>query len=606
MIAAADCRRTAECLYDYLGNALPAAERSELENHLRACASCREAVARIREVQTLLAGARAAEAPSRDFAERTGERFTTGVAPFVAPLPADEPAPAAGRNRLAKALGAMPWWTVSGAFHALLLLLVTLIGAALGRAQDDTVIVTDLARRPPEEQKIEPVTRDIFRNPVPLETAQVVVEQQMVEVRDEVEVADHAETVNDSELNSARGEESAIADVPLGGQGVFASIGLGGGGGGAFGQRVGGGRRRLALQHGGGQKTEAAVDAGLAWLARNQEPDGRWDSKKFGGAQGMWEAKPGDAARTVDVAVTGMALLAFLGAGHTEKVGKYKENVRNAIDWVIAQQADTGTIGHDGGGYGHAIAGMALSEAAAMGRIERTKAAAQKAVDRTCGAGTKWEEQSERGGWGYAPYQLSTVTGDISNSGWHMMFVKSAKVAGLQVNPASLEGILKYLDAVERGKKEGDPYSGHRYVYTPQDDISQVRPTRCSIGLLCRQFFGTPPEELADGVNHMLETGKLPHSGLKADGAWQDGAGVNLYYCYYGTLVCFQQGGEVWKNWNEALKKALPPTQIKDGGPNDGSWDPRGTNADHWGRVGQTALSILCLEVYYRYLPLYR
>lgn len=38
----------------------------------------------------------------------------------------------------------------------------------------------------------------------------------------------------------------------------------------------------------------------------------------------------------------------------------------------------------------------------------------------------------------------------------------------------------------------------------------------------------------------------------------------------------------------------------------DGSWDPVGDYSTEWGRVGQTALSCLCLEVYYRYLPMYK
>ena len=41
-----------------------------------------------------------------------------------------------------------------------------------------------------------------------------------------------------------------------------------------------------------------------------------------------------------------------------------------------------------------------------------------------------------------------------------------------------------------------------------------------------------------------------------------------------------------------------------------GSWDPSNPRPDHWGeaagRLFQTSLSILTLEVYYRYLPLYR
>jgi hypothetical protein len=36
-------------------------------------------------------------------------------------------------------------------------------------------------------------------------------------------------------------------------------------------------------------------------------------------------------------------------------------------------------------------------------------------------------------------------------------------------------------------------------------------------------------------------------------------------------------------------------------GDDAGSWEPKGPYSNEWGRVGQTALSALCLEVYYRY-----
>ena len=51
------------------------------------------------------------------------------------------------------------------------------------------------------------------------------------------------------------------------------------------------------------------------------------------------------------------------------------------------------------------------------------------------------------------------------------------------------------------------------------------------------------------------------------------------------------------------MKPALIEGQVK-GGADDGSWDPKG--AAHSGRVMSTALAVLCLEVYYRYLPLYK
>jgi hypothetical protein len=42
------------------------------------------------------------------------------------------------------------------------------------------------------------------------------------------------------------------------------------------------------------------------------------------------------------------------------------------------------------------------------------------------------------------------------------------------------------------------------------------------------------------------------------------------------------------------------------GADDDGSWDPVGVWCGKGGRVYSTAMGALCLEVYYRYLPLYK
>ncbi|NIP92439.1 MAG: hypothetical protein GWO24_02765, partial [Akkermansiaceae bacterium] len=54
---------------------------------------------------------------------------------------------------------------------------------------------------------------------------------------------------------------------------------------------------------GGSTNSESAVDKGLAYLARTQETNGRWDIRKHGGQGGH------------DVAATAFALLAFYGRG---------------------------------------------------------------------------------------------------------------------------------------------------------------------------------------------------------------------------------------------------------------------------------------------------
>ena len=98
--------------------------------------------------------------------------------------------------------------------------------------------------------------------------------------------------------------------------------------------RIGFASDRMAVLHarGGSAETEAAVQAALGWLAANQLNDGRWDASQFGGGQSS-AGNGHDRQRAglhADTGVTGLAVLAFLGAGHTHLHGTYQDTVRRA------------------------------------------------------------------------------------------------------------------------------------------------------------------------------------------------------------------------------------------------------------------------------------
>ena len=376
-----------------------------------------------------------------------------------------------------------------------------------------------------------------------------------------------------------------------GGKGTGTGLGVGPGGG-TFGRPDEAGRRVVVIKHGGtpgASGTEGAVRRALAWLARNQEPDGHWDARKL------------ESGEKTDTACTGLALLAFLGAGHTEKVGDHKENVRRAVAWLKSQQTAEGLIfdgsdagAHRGIGYPHAIAGMALVEAAGMGRIPETVAAAQRAVDYTA------QKHQNGGGYDKRGFRYHAgQDGDLSVTGWYVMQLKSARVAGLRVDHTAFEGIIKFLESVERKGDGGDKGYGPAsvYGYRPDDPHENTAHRLTAIGNLCRLFLGWKPQDVQASVQWFMDKGGVP----AAWGASQ----TDLYYWYYGTLCAFQQGGDVWKKWNTAMKRTLVDNQRRGGGE-DGSWDPVGDFAGEWGRVGQTALACMCLEVYYRYPLMYR
>lgn len=83
----------------------------------------------------------------------------------------------------------------------------------------------------------------------------------------------------------------------------------------------------------------------------------------------------------------------------------------------------------------------------------------------------------------------------------------------------------------------------------------------------------------------------------------------NVYYWYYATQVLHNVPGPEWDKWNRQMRRVLIESQSKEGCA-AGSWDPGKPYKDAWadagGRLMLTSLSALTLEVYYRYLPLYK
>ena len=78
----------------------------------------------------------------------------------------------------------------------------------------------------------------------------------------------------------------------------------------------------------------------------------------------------------------------------------------------------------------------------------------------------------------------------------------------------------------------------------------------------------------------------------------------NLYFNYYASQIMRHNGGEKWEHWNKQLRDYLIQTQAKQG-QERGSWQFREKHSLGAGRLYNTAMAIMTLEVYYRFLPLY-
>jgi hypothetical protein len=117
--------------------------------------------------------------------------------------------------------------------------------------------------------------------------------------------------------------------------------------------------------------------------------------------------------------------------------------------------------------------------------------------------------------------------------------------------------------------------------------------------LVCRQLLGWRRES----------PGLLQGSAYIADDL-ANSSERNIYYWYYATQLLHNMRDKHWKEWNQTMREGLIATQVKGNGCASGSWDPQDPAPDTWGsragRLFTTSLSLLTLEVYYRYLPLYR
>jgi len=350
----------------------------------------------------------------------------------------------------------------------------------------------------------------------------------------------------------------------------------------AYEQRAPEKRAEAVEKFGGSEETEKAVASALAWLARHQHPDGRWAAAGF---DDQCEQCGGKARFDTDIATTGLALLCFLGADHTHmKQGPYQDRVIRGITWLKNQQRDNGDLRGPETMYSHGIAAIALSEAYGMTGDPELRDHVQRAINFIAEARNR-----EMGGWRYEPGQL----GDTSVLGWQVMAMVSAKRAGLEVPQDALDGAADWLQTrVNQGATAGAPASEDGlYAYQPGQRHSA---SMTAEGMFVLQLLGAKRDERRMRNSADFVGKNLPR--------WNDEP--NTYYWYYATLALFQHQGRVWDTWNEAIKRQLLDNQRRSG-PAAGSWDP----LDNWskigGRVYQTAICTLSLEVYYRYLPLY-
>ncbi len=338
-------------------------------------------------------------------------------------------------------------------------------------------------------------------------------------------------------------------------------------------------RLQRAIERGGTPDTEKAVALGLQWLAKHQESDGRWNPRTTGGGhdnQVMGHQRPGSGVHS-DTGISGLALLAFLAAGHTHLSGDYQDVVANGLQFLLNSQSEDGHLSGKAALYDrmycHGIALLAISETLAATGDARLLEPVQRAVDYSVRS-----QHSTLGGWRYQPGD----EGDMSQFGWQVMGLHSARLGGAVVPEKTIEGMRRFLHSCTRGTHRGlgcyRPGEGHN-------------PTMTAEALLSRLLLepSVSQQTRSEAIDYLSQY--LPQSQQ-----------ANYYYWYYGTMALHHAGGAPWQRWNVAMQQTLLAKQVT-AGNRAGSWPADGVWSGYGGEVYSTAMATLCLEVYYRYRP---
>jgi formylglycine-generating enzyme required for sulfatase activity len=374
---------------------------------------------------------------------------------------------------------------------------------------------------------------------------------------------------------------------------------------------------RWLQTRGASVESEQAVADGLEWLARHQSPAGVWcdeclaviGTNPHARCQRGGACSGAGAAGNVDMALTGLAVLAFQAGGHYHFNGnRYSANVERGLQWIMDhQRSQDGALfglGFDvdhrrSNGvhmyfmYEHGIATFALAEACALARASnrppdpahlRAATAAIRFIERT---------QHDDGGWRYK--LAKSEPSDTSVAGWQVLALKTAIQAGIDVDPHCLARLRAFFKSCEMGRDGRTAYKVPKNLKTE---------ATTGIGMMVHEFLLHDPHSrlVRDAAPYLAKHATRHWGRAQPEQLLNTPKGTDYYQWYNCTMAMSQVGGEAWNEWNAAIRDLVTGLQVRGGGCEHGSWSPHvDVHCTRGGRVCTTALAVLSLEAYYRY-----
>jgi len=303
-------------------------------------------------------------------------------------------------------------------------------------------------------------------------------------------------------------------------------------------------------------ETLQAIERGLAWLAKQQKPDGSFGSGSQYGRH---------------VGITALAGLAFMSEGSVPGRGRYCKQVENALGFILDSTAEeSGLICAEtsyGPMYGHGFATLFVAEIYGMSPRPDLREKLRKAVQLII------RTQNEQGGWRYHPVKADA---DLSVTICQIMALRAARNSGIDVPKATIDKAISYV------RRSQNPDGGFRYML---DSSGSMFP-RSAAGVAALFYAGIyKGPEIKAGLDYLME--HLP------GGARQQG---HYYYGqYYAAQAMFQAGDKYWRTWWPAIRDELLEKQNP-----EGWW--QGEAGNEYG----AAMALIVLQIPERLLPIFQ
>ena len=173
------------------------------------------------------------------------------------------------------------------------------------------------------------------------------------------------------------------------------------------------------------------VERALDWLASRQSRVGHWS-----GNNGRYPT-----------AITAMAGIALLSEGSTTTQGKFSENIRRAVDFLVSRSNTNGLIGdprHDDRyTYGHGFAMLFLSQV--VGEEEDAQRRAELTDVLTRAVRFSGEAQTRAGGWGYVSAKDGREFDEGSTTITQVQALRGCRNAGIRVPKKIIDKAVTYI-----------------------------------------------------------------------------------------------------------------------------------------------------------------